>query len=386
MRPIPLTAILLLAVIPCVAGTGGAITYTMPPGGEGPASVALGVAVPGGLPSMEVNPALLGWEGARTSSILQLSASESELLPALRGDELTETVRSIGLRFPVKPGTDLAIGYSWHAIDFGMNQIPISLTSDSVREVHSTEDVQHLVLAGRLGGIASIGVGMKWLDSRLAPGIMTGDDPSGTAQAFTWDVGVLVAPRWKIPGTPLRMGPSAAMSWINLAEDSISYTDPDLKDPVERVRRWGVSAEMELPDLLSGQVFLDEEVDLATAGARESFEYQGWSMEVLGLYRWSTADLFDEAGSRFETQTSQQYTFDLKQIWRLWWRWQHWDFTTRLTDVPDGYPLPFFKVLGATLWPNVRVTYTQSEIEGHRTQGSKGVRDGQKRLGWSIAL
>lgn len=361
-------------------------TYTMPPGGEGPASVALGVAVPGGVSSMEVNPSLLAWEGARTNSILQMSMSESELLPELRiKGGVTESVQSVGLRYPVKPGTDIALGYSRHEIDYGTNEIPDE-TGIGSRSFHSTENVQHFVLAGRIGGIASVGVGMKWLDSRMAPGIIEGDEESGTAQALTWDVGVMVAPRWKIPGTPLRVGPSLGMSWINLAEDSISYISDTLKYPVERVRRWGVAGEVAAQDLFAAQVFLDEEVDLTWEGSREALEYQGWSVEVLGLYRRSSAYLVDQGGERIETQTSNEYILDLKQVWRLWWRFRQKDLTTRIEDVPDDYPLPAWKVLGTTLRPNVRITYTRSEIEDHGYRGRQGVRNGQERIGWSIAM
>lgn len=385
MFPFRSLACLLLAAA-TIRAQGAAFTSTMPPGGEGPASVALGVAVPGGVSSMEVNPSLLAWEGARTNSILQMSMSQSDLYPDLHLiSGMTENVQSVGLRYPVKPGTDIALGYSRHEIDFGMSEI-LDETGTGSNSIHSTEDVQHFVLAGRIGGIASLGVGMKWLDSRLAPGYIEGDEESGTAQALTWDVGLMVAPRWKIPGTPLRVGPSLGMSWINLGEDSVSYFSDTLKDPVDRVRRWGIAGEIAAQDLFSAQVFMDEEVDLATEGSREALEYQGWSVEVLGLYRRSSADQMDPAGWRNETQTSNEYILDLKQVWRLWWRLRQKDLMTRIEDVPDDYPLPAWTVLGTTLRPNVRITFTQSEIEDHGYRGRQGTRNGQERIGWSIAM
>lgn len=388
MRSRLLSSLVLFGSVSSMAGNGSAITYSMPPGGEGAASVALGVALPGGVSSMEVNPALLAWEGARTSSILQMSSSESELVPVLRLEEnVTENVRSVGLRWPVKPGTDVALGYSWHEIDFGGNKVPVDDESDSMQSFQSTEDVQHFVLSARLGGIASVGVGMKWLDSRLAPGIVIdGEAQDGTAQALTWDLGILVAPRWRIPGTMLRVGPSLGISWINVADDSIRYIAGGPRDPVERMRRWGVAGEVSAQDLFTAQVFIDEEVDLATAGSQDAIDYVGWSVEGLGFYRHSWAKLTDPAGYRKEVQTSDQLTFDFKQVWRLLWRVRQGDFTTRIEDVPEDYPLPSWNVLGASITPNIRVVWTSSEIEGRSDRGSSSIRGGQERVAWSLCL
>jgi len=371
-------ALTMVAATCCFAQSGAAITYVMPPGGEGAAAVALGVALPGGAPSMEVNPALLAWEGARTSSILQMSTSESNLLPELHlVSPLTETVRSVALRYPIKPGTDIALGYSYHQVDFGTSQA-------EDQTFHSKEDVQHVVLAGRLGGIASLGVGWKWLDSRLAPGIVLDGVPRrGTASASTWDVGVLVAPRWKIPATPLRIGPSLGMSYINVFDDSINYIAGDPKDPVERVRRWGVAGVLTAPDLFSAEVFQDEEVDLASWNSQQTNDYLGWSIELLGTLRWSSADLSDPSGKRDETQTAFQVTADLKQISRLLWRLKNQDIMTQIGEVPEGYVLPTWRFLGTNLTPNVRITWTKSEITQNN---SDGIREGQQRVGWAISL
>ena len=185
-----------LLVSQAVFGQGGAVvTNAMPPGGEGAASVALGVALPGGPGSMEVNPALLAWEGERTLSVVQYATSESELLPKLRfPDPVVSRVRSLGLRYPVKPGTDVALGYSWHETDFGTNEIT-GLGGEDITTVTSKEAVHHVVLAGRLGGIASVGVGWRWIDSRLADGLKDSlGRPFGTATASTWDLGLRLAP------------------------------------------------------------------------------------------------------------------------------------------------------------------------------------------------
>lgn len=243
------------------------------------------------------------------------------------------------------------------------------------------------MLSARLGGIASVGVGMKWIDSRMFPGvIIDGKRHDGSDQVLTWDVGVLVAPRWKIPGTPLRAGPSLGLSWVNIAEDSIGYIDGMDKDPVHRMRRWGVAGEISAQDIVTAQVFLDEQVDLATEGSREALEYVGWSVEGLGFYRRSWAKLTDPAGGRNDVQTSDQLTFDLKQMWRLLWRVRNVDLTTRIEDAPDDYPMPKWKVLGASITPNVRVVWTSSEIEGRSYHGHVSAYDGQKRIAWSLCL
>jgi len=380
----------LVAVSVVHAQRSAVITQDMPPGGEGPASVALGVAVPGGLPSMEVNPALLAWEGARTNSTLQFSTSHSELLPELTAkwspkDKLKEDVRSIGLTIPIKAGTNVALGYSWHRVDFGQNQLV--MPDDHIQTFQSDEAVHHVVASARLGGIASVGAGWRWIDSRLAPGLKdsAGND-IGTGTASTWDLGVLVAPRWRIPGTPVRVGPSVGMSWITLGEDSIWYGDKRYKDPVYRMRRWGASASLKAPDFVALDLFLDEEVDLGDETRREAIEYQGWSVEALGLMRWSSADLVDPSGKRYETQTSTEYIVDLKQLWRLWTRVKTGNYLEDLDGVPEGYPLPSWTVLGATITPNLRVVYTRSMIESERSQRSDGVREGQKRIAWALAL
>jgi hypothetical protein len=374
-----------LALLPVasLAGGGSALTYIMPPGGEGPASVALGVAVPGGLPSMEVNPALLAWEGARTSSTLQFSSTTSDLLPSLNIPDLSEEVTSFGLRYPLATGSDIALGYSRHLLDFGKSTLQAD-ESSPVTTYHAEESVHHVVLSGRWAGIASVGIGWKWLDSRLGPAHIQLDTTAwrGTASASTWDLGVLVSPRWTIPRTPVEWGPSVGASWINVAEDSIDYGD-GYPDPVFRVLRFGAAGEMSYPDLLDLQLFVDQEIDLNDTARLSSLQYRGWSMEALGIYRYSSADLYDPAGQRFETQASSEYIFDLKHLWRLKWRLQHGDYTNSIDDLPDDFPLPSFRFLGATLTPNIRFSWTESTIRAH---GTNTARQGQKRLGWSISL
>jgi len=364
---------------------GAVITNIMLPGGEGPASVALGVAVPGGLPSMEVNPALLAWEGARTSSTLQYSSSESDLLPKLKlQDAVTESVRSVGLRWPVKPGTDVALGYSWHRIDFGRNQFT-DAEGEVTESFESFETVHHAVLAARLGGIASVGAGWRYLDSRLAPAGLQINDTAKTldATAQAWDFGLQIAPRWRIPKTPLRLGPSMGVAWISMLSDSIDYMTGRGQDPVTSVRRWGIAGTLTAPDLFEAVLFQDEQIDLADARSRDALTWKGWSVEVLGLYRRSSAELEDPVGDRFETQVSDQWTLDLKQLYRLYARFRTGNWMEQLPETPEGYPLPTWTLLGASFTPNLRATLISSEITEESTGG---VRQGQKRLAFALSL
>lgn len=364
---------------------GAVVVNTMPPGGEGPASVALGVAVPGGLPSMEVNPALLAWEGARTSSTFQYSQSESSLLPKLgMGDEMTETVRAAGLRWPVKPGTDVAAGYSWHRIDYGQNDW-LDKDGNKTGTFSAEETVHHAVLSARLGGVASAGVGWRYLDSRLAPAGMQIDDTTWVKDATTqaWDFGLQVAPRWRIPKTPLRIGPSMGVAWVSTFADSIDYVTGPGQDPVTSVRRWGVAGTLTAPDLFEAVAFQDEEVDLADVRTRDARTWKGWSVEVLGLYRRTSAELEDPTGDRYETQVSDQWTLDLKHLYRLLARIRTGNWMEQLPETSEGYPLPSWTLLGATFTPNLRATFITSEITDESTGG---VRQGQKRLGFALSL
>lgn len=367
------------------------LTSTMPPGGEGAASVALGVALPGGLSSMEVNPALLAWEGNRTSSTIQYSWSHSDLVPslqALNSDlNLSEDVRSVGLRFPIKNGTDLAIGYSWHHLELGTTQY--SAFPGDPQILKSGESVHHAVVSARLAGMASIGLGWKWMDSRLAPDVRIDDSGKtmrGTATSSDWDLGLLIAPRWKIPRTPVRIGPSLGMSWVGLVGDSIDYGDPRAKDPTAQLRRWGAAFTISSPDLVAVELFLDDEADVSDRYASAATRYQGWSLDVLGILRWASADLMDPDGWRSETQESYQIILDLKQIYRLKGRILSGDWTSLSEETPAGYPLPKWKILGTTISPNVRVSVTHSKIRGWSYYGAQSVRDGQKRIGWAISL
>lgn len=375
----------LCAVSVWCSNRGAVVTNILPPGGEGPASVALGVAVPGGLPSMEVNPALLAWEGARTSSLIQYSGSESELLPKLKmKDEVTESVKSVGLRWPVKPGTDVALGYSWHRVDFGRNTI-FDQEGAELSTFESEETVHHAVVAARLGGIASVGAGWRFLDSRLVPAGMRLDDTTvaldATAQA--WDFGLQIAPRWRIPKTPLRAGPSMGVAWISTLSDSIDYTTGRGQDPVTSVRRWGVAGTLVAPDLFEGVVFQDEEVDLADAKSRDAQTWRGWSVEVLGFYRRTSAELEDPTGDRFETQVSNQWTLDLKHLHRLYSRLRTGNWMEQLPETSEGYPLPTWTLFDTPITPNIRLTLVSSEITDETTGG---VRQGQERLGFALSL
>src|ERR1035437_1451568 len=192
--------LLLLAASEISNAGGSVLTYVAPPGGEGAAAVALGVALPCGLSSMEVNPALLAWEGDRTSSTVQYSSSSSDLIPALHEKNLDEKVRSVGLRYPIRPGTDVALGYSWNHVDLGQSRYAL-LPGDSFQTLPGTagETVHHVVLSGRLGGFASVGIGWKLLDNRMAAGLVvdSGTPVHRTSWASTWDLGILVAPRWR---------------------------------------------------------------------------------------------------------------------------------------------------------------------------------------------
>ena len=173
------------------------------------------------------------------------------------------------------------------------------------------------------------------------------------------------------------------MSWISVGEDSISY-GTGVQDPIERVRRWGAALTATVPDLVTGEFFLDEETNLSWADRRKSFGYEGWSFEALGIVRWSSADLIDPEGDRFETQTSTQYIVDAKRLWRFYKRVS----TGRLLS-PDpvemeGFPLPTWTVAGIALTPNVRFTWTESEIDSKATGWIS--RTGQQRLGWALSL
>lgn len=382
--------LLLAGFVPLEAGAnrGVILASTMPPGGEGAASVALGVALPGGLPSMEINPALLAWEGNRTSSTIQYSWSRSDLLPSLlKGKGVTEDVRSVGLRLPIKNGTDFSIGYSWHHVELGTTRY--SAFPGDLQILKSEESVHHAVVSARLAGMASIGLGWKWMDSRLAPDVRIDDSGTtlrGTAASSDWDLGLLIAPRWKIPRTPVRIGPSLGMSWMNLVGDSIDYGNPRAKDQPPQLRRWGAAFTISSPDLVAVELFLDDEADVADRYASAAARYQGWSLDVLGILRWASADLMDPDGWRNETQESYQITLDLKQLYRLKGRFESGDWTSLPEETPAGYPLPKWKMLGTTISPNVRVSVTHSKIRGWSYYGAQSVRDGQKRIGWAISL
>ncbi len=353
--------------------------------------MALGVALPGGLPSMEINPALLAWEGSRTFSTIQYSWSHSDLLPSLQKLNpelnLSEDVRSFGLRYPIKNGTDFAIGYSWHHLELGTTRY--SAFPGDLQILKSEESVHHAVVSARLAGMASIGLGWKWMDSRLAPDVRIDDSGTtlrGTATSSDWDLGLLIAPRWKIPRTPVRIGPSLGISWMNLVGDSIDYGDPKSKDQTAQLRRWGAAVTISSPDLVAVELFLDDEVDVSDRYASAAARYQGWSLDLLGILRWASADLMDPDGMRSETQESYQITFDLKQIYRLKGRFESGDWTSLPEETPNGYPLPRWKMLGATISPNVRISVTHSKIRGWSYEGAQSVRDGQKRIGWAISL
>lgn len=381
---------LLAGFAPLQAGAGNSaiLTSTMPPGGEGAASVALGVALPGGLPSMEVNPALLAWEGSRTSSMIQYSWSHSDLLPLLlKGKGVTENVRSVGLRLPIKNGTDFAIGYSWHHLELGTTRY--SAFPGDLQILRGQESVHHAVVSARLTGMASIGLGWKWMDSRLAPDVRIDDSGTtlrGTATNSDWDLGILIAPRWKVPRTPVRIGPSLGMSWMSMVGDSIDYGNPQFKDQTAQLRRWGAAFTVSSPDLIAVEFFLDDEVDVSDRYASAAARYQGWSLDLLGILRWASADLMDPDGPRDETQESYQIILDLKQIYRLKGRILSGDWTSLPEETPSGYPLPKWKMLGTTISPNLRVSVTHSKIRGWSYYGAQSVRDGQKRIGWAISL
>lgn len=367
------------------AQSGSILTYVAPPGGEGAASVALGVAIPGGPSSMAVNPALLAWEGARTSSVLQYSWSHSDLLPELRSD-LSQDVRSFGIRFPFKPGTDLALGYTWNHMDLGRDTI---WTDKNRGEINKQEEtVHHFVLSGRWGGVVSAGVGYKSADSRLR-GTMLDDSGKlirGTASAESWDLGMMVAPRWRIPSTSLRAGPSLGVSWINVDEDqTIGYGD-SVSYAIPHLRRWGTGVTVFSPDLFSVDLFLEDEADVGLSYPQATVRYQGWSLDVLGLFKVSSADLTDPDGSRRETHESYQATFDLKQIWRLRGRLETGDWTSLPSDKAKDYPLPTFDILGAKVSPNLRLTYTRKNIRSWNFRGVESVRNGQEQVGWAICL
>ena len=132
------------------------------------------------------------------------------------------------------------------------------------------------------------------------------------------------------------------MSWITVGEDSISYWDAERGpfDPIERVRRWGAAFTATVPDLVTGEVFLDEETNLSWPDRRQSFGYEGWSFEALGIVRWSSADRIDPEGGRFETQVSTQYIVDAKRLWRLYKRASTGKLLSPDPVEMDGFPLP----------------------------------------------
>jgi hypothetical protein len=173
------------------------------------------------------------------------------------------------------------------------------------------------------------------------------------------------------------------VAWISVLSDSIDYATGGGQDPVASVRRWGVAGTLTAPDLFEAVVFQDEQVDLADARSRDALTWKGWSVEVLGLYRRTSAELEDPTGDRFETQVSDQWTLDLKHLYRLYARVRTGNWTETLSETPDGYPLPTWTVLGTAFTPNLRATLISSEITDESTGG---VRQGQKRLGLSLSL
>ena len=130
-------------------------------------------------------------------------------------------------------------------------------------------------------------------------------------------------------------------------------------------------------------VFQDEEVDLADAKSRDAQTWRGWSVEVFGVYRRTSAELEDPTGDRFETQVSDQWTLDLKHLYRLYTRVRTGNWMEQLPETPEGYPLPTWTFLGASLTPNLRATLISSVITDETTGG---VRQGQKRLGFALSL
>ncbi|MBK8804261.1 MAG: hypothetical protein IPN71_19810 [Fibrobacteres bacterium] len=388
MRPttFPCLALLLSLGGLTHAQKGYILSYLMPPGGEGAASVALGVAIPGGPSSMAVNPALLAWEGARTSSMVQYSWSYMDLEPDRHLPNYSQEVRSFGIRFPFKSGTDLALGYTWNQLEMGSDTFWLDRNRGEIRKKEET--VHHFVLSGRWGGVASAGVGYKSADSRLRGTMLddSGNPIRSTASAESWDLGMMVAPRWRIPSTSLRAGPSLGVSFINVDPDQMVNFGDTIDYAIAHLRRWGTGVTVFSPDLFSVDLFLEDEADVGPSYPQATVRYQGWSLDVLGLLKVSSADLTDPDQSRRETHESYQATFDLKQIWRLRGRLESGDWTSLPSDRAKDYPLPTFDILGAKVSPNLRLTYTRKNVRGWDYRGASSANDAQERIGWAICL
>lgn len=279
-----------------------------PPGGEGYTGLQSGAALAEGASAAYYNPAALAELNRSTGSTVGAAYSAQDILPILRLPDLNQEFHAAYLVFAdPEGGTDLGVGIFRNHINFGKNYP----SDPDAKPFDSDETVWGLATGVRLGFWLSLGLGAKFIDSRLAQGT-AGPVSDGIARSWAFDIGILAMPRLRAPAAwnlPLTFVPSAAVTVTNIGPD-VFYIDAIQSDPIPRTYTGAAALSAEAWGLVSATGHWQVEQEWTRRSEKLSPVYNAGVMGRLFLFEFGEALLVDHAGQRREWHSSQAFVFD----------------------------------------------------------------------------
>jgi hypothetical protein len=372
-------AMALSAVSVFPVGQTAVITLTFPHGAENCGMGEAGVSLAENLNSVFWNPAALPAIGRNLSLQYAYSHFSERLLPVLDIDDLEHTneIHAIFINGFVR-NFDFGASYSVNSINFGVNPWEEEETG-IIEYPNSSETVRSFAVGAQYAGILSLGVALKDVESRLAPGY--GNDPrNGIARAQVFDAGVRLEKKFTIANA-FDVHPALGFSVQSFPREQVRYIYDDTVpqyDPLPLMRWYGASIKLNALDFL-GVVFAKER-DYAVID-QEFNEHQGWKIQVTPFFALLLGSMEDSIGDRFERNRGYIFTFNYQRTL---------DAFIRVTDFFGSglaEKLRRQKQLAEKhhLKPNFHVQYARSVIH---TLGDNDLRDGQtrKELSFGVSL
>ncbi|MBD3316023.1 MAG: hypothetical protein GF344_09565 [Chitinivibrionales bacterium] len=363
-----LAAIMLVAGKSHAVGESSVITLVFPVGAENCGLGESGVSLAENVYSVFWNPASLPAIGEHNEVQFIRSTFYETLFPAFKIPDLwhADTVTALFLS-DILGVIDLGFARHTNFINFGTIELT-DMDGDSVATTKSSEMVKTYAAGIRFWDMVSVGLAVKDVDSRLAPGYGTGDE--GTAQAQVLDFGLRIEKELSLYGI-LDLHPAVGFAIHSFPQDSISYTrNAEGADPLPLQRWYGGSIGLSILGLLGFTYVQEREYSVVS---REYIEHRGCQINITPFFSVLRGEMDDPDGFRWERTEGTVTRFNFQKTLDIAIRCMSL-FDTQAAEKIKGINRFFDRY---HLRPNLFVESVESEI--YEREGGSPARRGQWR-------
>lgn len=370
--------IIVVSAIPIFAlGEAAVITLEFPHGAENCGMGETGVSLADNINSIFWNPASIPAIGENLHVQYIYSESYESLLPTFHLKDLwhSDTIHALFIT-DIYKNIDFGASYSVNFINMGEN-----IWTDSLGLITGksriSETVRSYAAGLRFFNTASVGLAVKEIESRLAPGIDTLPF-NGIAKAQVFDFGVRLEKKFTI-AEALDIHPAIGIALHSFPQDSVTYLHYDTisrSDPLPLKRWYGASVTFNLLDVIGVAAAREREYSVVN---QTFIDHKGYKIQITPFFALLSGSMIDSLGDRFEDQSGWVMTFNYQRTVTALSRWVKL-FNPALSE---KIQFPNYWAARHHINPNIHLQFATSDIH---TKGDNTAREGQTRNEFSFGV